>query len=96
MFWTILLIISIFAAVAIILVFVGTFLVHRWTVNRIVDKTQASDPVDGTDWLTYDSKGKQQAKSVDLTGLNFERCSEAEFEEKVRELREITSKKKAQ
>ena len=68
MFWTIALIISIYAAALLILIFISMFLVHRWTANRIIKKAKqkAAEPIDGTDWLIYSINGsvKEQGKEI--------------------------------
>jgi uncharacterized iron-regulated membrane protein len=64
MFLTIALIGLIYLAVIFILVFLSMYLVHRWTANRIIkqakQKTKAAEPVDGTDWFTYNSEAVKQ------------------------------------
>jgi len=72
MFWTIFLISLAYLAIAIILIFIGLYLTHRWTSNCIIRKS---------------AKKTKAAEPVDLTGLNFDRLSDAEFEAKVAELK---------
>ena len=71
MFWTIFLIGLAYLAIAIILIFIGLYLTHRWTANRVIHKAETAEP----------------------DSINFDRCSEEEFEAKVAELRKVTEGK---
>jgi hypothetical protein len=62
-----------------------------WTAILILSAIAGAGIISWAKCERRKQKARQKSSdTVDLTGINFERCSEAEFEEKVRELREIT------
>ena len=78
MFWTIALIISIYAAALLILIFISMFLVHRWTANKIIKKAKqkAAEPIDGTDWIMYSSNGSVKEQGKETRRITYGRRKE--------------------